>query len=65
MPRDGVFDQSGKAYAEEGQVMLDGPDGVAISMTPDAADETGRELIRAASEARQQIGKIESGTPGE
>ena len=45
--------------------MLDGPDGVAISMTPDAADETGRELIRAAAEARQQIGKMESGTPGE
>ena len=65
MPRNGVFDESGKAYAEEGQVMLDGPDGVAISMTLDAADETGRELIRAAAEARQQIGKMESGTPGE
>ena len=65
MSRDGVFDESGKAYAEEGQVMLDGPDGVAISMTPDAADETGHELIRAASEARQQIGEMESGTPGE
>lgn len=64
MPRDGVFDESGKAYAEEGQVMLDGPDGVAISMTPDAAEETANELIRAASEARQQIDDRESGPSG-
>ncbi|WP_257557832.1 hypothetical protein [Sphingobium sp. CFD-2] len=64
MPREGVFDESGKAYAEEGQVMLDGPDGVAISMTPDAAEETANELIRAASEARQQIDDRESGASG-
>ncbi|APL96489.1 hypothetical protein EWH08_14515 [Sphingobium indicum] len=64
MPRDGVFDESGKAYAEEGQVMLDGPDGVAISMTPDAAEETGNELIRAAAEARQQIDDSARGAPG-
>ncbi|BAI98447.1 hypothetical protein Sj15T_35230 [Sphingobium sp. TA15] len=64
MPRDGVFDESGKAYAEEGQVMLDGPDGVAISMTPDAAEETGNELIRAAAEARQQIDDSARGAHG-
>lgn len=32
--------------AEEGQVMLDGPDGVAVSMTPDAALETADRLLQ-------------------
>lgn len=50
-----VHEEGGKAFAEEGQVMLDGPDGVAISMTPTAAEETARELLRAAIEARSQI----------
>lgn len=40
--------------AEEGLVLLDGPDGIAISLTPEAAEETGQELVRAANEARQQ-----------
>jgi hypothetical protein len=44
----------GVATAESGQVILDGPDGVAIAMTPDAAEETGRRLIEAAAEARVQ-----------
>lgn len=36
---------------EHGQVMLDGPDGVAVAMTPEAALETGRRLIAAAERA--------------
>ncbi len=44
----------GVATAEYGQVMLDGPDGVAVAMTPDAARETGRRLIAAADEAERQ-----------
>lgn len=55
MARKGVFDEAGKAHAEEGEVMLDGPDGVAVSMTPDAAESTAKDLLRAASEARAQI----------
>lgn len=51
----GVLEDGGKAFAEEGQVMLDGPDGVAVSMTPEAAEETALELLRAASEARKQL----------
>lgn len=50
-----VYEEGGKAFAEEGQVMLDGPDGVAVSMTPDAAEDTAKELLRAALEARNQI----------
>lgn len=44
----------GEVSAEAGQVLLDGPDGVAVTMTPDAAEETGRRLIAAAAEARGQ-----------
>ncbi len=40
--------------AEEGEVHVDGPDGVAVSLTPDAAEETGRRLLAAAEEARRQ-----------
>jgi hypothetical protein len=45
---------AGVATAEEGFVMLDGPDGVAIAMTAEAAELTGQSLIAAAAEARQQ-----------
>lgn len=34
------FEVGGKAVAEEGMVLLDGPDGIENSMTPDAAEET-------------------------
>lgn len=46
------FDQPGEASAEEGLVLLDGPDGVAFAMTPEAAEATGRRLVTAAAEAR-------------
>lgn len=51
---DQVYDDAGKAVAEEGLVLLDGPDGIAIALTPNAAELTGQELIRAAAEAREQ-----------
>jgi hypothetical protein len=44
----------GVASAENGVVFLDGPDGVAIAMTPDAADSTARSLLAAAEQARAQ-----------
>jgi hypothetical protein len=50
--------EAGKACAEEGQVLLDGPDGVAISLTPDAAEATGHELIQAADQARRQAHEV-------
>ncbi|NIJ18385.1 hypothetical protein FHS95_000054 [Sphingomonas naasensis] len=46
----------GVATAESGVVLLDGPDGVAVAMTPEAADATGRSLIAAAEEASAQRG---------
>ena len=46
--------EPGVAAAESGQVTLDGPNGVAVAMTPAAARETGRRLIAAADEAEGQ-----------
>ena len=46
--------ESGQAVAEEGVVMLDGPDGVAVSMTPSSAEATARSLQEAANAARGQ-----------
>ena len=42
--------------AEQGEVIVEGPDGVAVSLTPDAAEETARRILRAADEARRQLG---------
>jgi len=57
-----VQTKAGSVSTEQGQVMLDGPDGVAVAMTPDAALETGRRLIAAAQEA--QDAKDSSHQPG-
>lgn len=46
--------QPGIATAEGGLVFLDGPDGVATTMTPAAAARTGRSLIDAAATAERQ-----------
>lgn len=46
--------QPGIATAEGGLVFLDGPDGVATTMTPEAAAGTGQSLIAAAATAERQ-----------
>ncbi|MBX3564529.1 MAG: hypothetical protein KF730_08135 [Sphingomonas sp.] len=46
--------EPGIATAEGGIVMLDGPNGVAVSMTAEAAEQTGRSLIAAAEHAFTQ-----------
>ncbi len=43
-------------YVEQGMVLLEGPDGAAMTMTPEAAEETGRRLIEAAATARSANG---------
>lgn len=47
------FADAGIASVENGQVVLDGPDGVAITLTPDAAARTGQSLVAAAQQARE------------
>lgn len=48
------FSEGGSAVAEDGIVLLDGPDGIAISLTPEAAEQTGSSLLAAARMAREQ-----------
>ena len=50
----GVHDDAGVATAECGIVMLDGPNGVAVAMTPAAARATGEGLVAAARLAEAQ-----------
>jgi hypothetical protein len=49
-----IHDQPSEVSAEQGEVMVDGPNGVAVSLTPDAAEETSRRLMFGAGEARGQ-----------
>lgn len=46
-----------KATAEQGEVMLDGPDGLALSLTPDAARQSADRIAHAAREAGNQTRK--------
>lgn len=57
---------AGRATAENGVVLLDGPDGVAVTMTADAAARTADSLLEAARQAREQAsargtGAVEAG----
>ncbi len=49
--------------AEGGEVIVTGPDGVAYSMTPPAAEETSDRLMKGAAEAQgqQQIEELRRG----
>ncbi|MFL9841894.1 hypothetical protein ABS767_13040 [Sphingomonas sp. ST-64] len=49
------FKSPGVASAEEGHVVLDGPDGIAITLTIGAARQTGESLIAAADAAARQL----------
>lgn len=46
--------EPGVASAEQGLVFLNGPDGIAKTMTADAAARTGQSLIDAAAQAELQ-----------
>ena len=43
-----------EATAEAGEVMLDGPDGLALSLTPEAAHRSAQSIREAADEAEGQ-----------
>lgn len=51
---DRVYDEATEVDAEDGKVVLDGPDGVAVLMTPEAALETSDRLLRGAALAAGQ-----------
>ncbi len=46
--------RASQVAAENGSIIIDGPDGIAVTMSPDAAEETARRLMAAAEEARRQ-----------
>jgi hypothetical protein len=48
---DKIYDEPAKVSAGDGRVVLSGPDGVAVSMTPEAAVETSDRLLQGAAEA--------------
>ena len=49
-----LYDDASKVAAEDGEVVVDGPDGVAVSLTPEAAIETGERLRNSGLEAAGQ-----------
>ena len=51
---DKVHDTPSDVTAEDGEVMVDGPGGVAVSLTPDAASETSERLLYGAATAQGQ-----------
>jgi hypothetical protein len=48
------YDEPSKVSAVDGEVVLDGPDGVGVSVTPEAAKETSRRLADKAGLADAQ-----------
>lgn len=51
---DELFDEATKVSARDGEVILDGPDGVDVKLTPEAARETSTRLWDGAAKARAQ-----------
>jgi hypothetical protein len=49
-----VHDQPSEVYAEDGVVLVEGPDGVAHAFTPPAAEETSQRLLVGAMAANGQ-----------
>lgn len=49
-----THDEPSQVVAEEGQVIVDGPGGVVVTLTPEAAGETGHRLIEQAGRAQGQ-----------
>jgi hypothetical protein len=51
---DKIYNEASHVEAVEGRVTVEGPDGVDVALTPDAAMETSDRLFVAAAEARGQ-----------
>lgn len=54
MAKDKVYDEASSVRAEDGKVVVDGPDHVDVMVTPEAAIETGERLIEGAAHAAGQ-----------
>ncbi len=56
-------DVATRATAEQGEVLLDGPDGLALSLTPEAASLSAHSIRTAADEATLQRANREKASP--
>ncbi|MEP7315269.1 MAG: hypothetical protein ABI667_01080 [Sphingomicrobium sp.] len=54
MTDDRTYNEPSTVKAEDGVVSVDGPDGVDVKLTPEAAAETSDRLLEKSSEARGQ-----------
>jgi hypothetical protein len=54
MTDDKLYDEATQVTARDGEVILDGPDGVDLKVTPEAAEQTADNLIHGAVKARGQ-----------
>jgi hypothetical protein len=54
MEHDRTHNEPSEVNAEEGEVVVDGPNGVAVTFTPDAAAETSQRLLIGAAKAQGQ-----------
>jgi hypothetical protein len=54
MTDDKLYDEATEVTAEQGEVILEGPDGVDVKVTPEAAEQTADNLIEGAVMARGQ-----------
>ena len=54
MSDDVAYDEPSKVEAKDGDVVVDGPDGVDVKLTPTAAVETSDRLLEAGVEAQGQ-----------
>ena len=49
-----IYEQPSTVTAEDGDVMVEGPDHVDVGLTPDAAEETSDRLLEGSMKARGQ-----------
>lgn len=49
-----IYGEASQVAAENGSVEIDGPDGVDVTLTPEAAIETSDRLVYAAEKAKTQ-----------
>jgi osmotically-inducible protein OsmY len=54
MMKEKLYDKATEVSATNGEVLLDGPDGVDVKVTPEAAEQTADNLIEGAVKARGQ-----------
>lgn len=49
-----IYEQPSSVTAEEGDVLVKGPDNVDVGLTPEAAEETSNRLLEGSMKARGQ-----------